>query len=219
LVNEAEAHRSGGKFVVRIDDTHPYWCHLISKGRRDQYYEEYQEQLNPFVKVDAWQRQSWMPTLQEIIGNNPFLENLRPPIWGDTVTIEWKTDESQKIQQCDRHLTMQRVIWDFYEGINLLIRGDDLITEAHFYEYWGSELQLPKIRQIYIPRLMAQNQKDEIRDTVSKSGGKFVLGTQIDKFGIEETMYWLRLSCLIDVDEGFFVENIKWNPVVKGLID
>ena len=37
LVNEMEAHRTGGKFIVRVDDTQDIWNHWIKKDERDKY--------------------------------------------------------------------------------------------------------------------------------------------------------------------------------------
>jgi len=57
LVNEAEAHHTGGKFIVRADDTQDYWNHWMKKDQQDKYYEEYQEQLGFFMNVDVWELQ------------------------------------------------------------------------------------------------------------------------------------------------------------------
>ena len=44
LVNEVEAHRSGGKFYIRVDDTQDCWVVRLGKKQIDKYYLEYREQ-------------------------------------------------------------------------------------------------------------------------------------------------------------------------------
>lgn len=216
LVNAAEAHRTGGKFIIRADDTQDLWNHWIKKDQREKYYEEYQEQLGLFVDVDVWERQSQMLTPEEIIGNNPLLQCLPPSSWGSTMTIEWRADINQRVFQYDLSSVIEKVIWDYWQKVNLLIRGDDLITEAQLYEHVATVLRLAIVRQIYLPKLVTINLQDDIRSSISKTDRVYSLETQIDTFGVDATMNLLKKSCLIDPDGEFFVDNIKSNPVAKG---
>ncbi len=216
LVNVNEAHRSGGKFTVRVDDSQAYWQHHMGTKLLEQYYLEYHEQLSRFMKVDLWERQSEMPEAEGIIGNNPFLETIPRQMWQPSPTVEWKATINQTIWQYSPYITLEKVIWDYYEGINLLIRGEDLVTEANLYEYYGITLGLPRVRQIFIPRLTQPNQQDLGWASLSKSAGTYTLEKQLTSFSLEEIIDWLGKSCLIEPKEGFFVDNIKRNPVVQG---
>lgn len=224
LVNEVEAHSAGGKFIVRIDDTQGIWRHRLGKNLSEQYCADYQEQLNRFMKIDVWHRQSQLPRPEEIIGVSEFLKSLPKPQWfGGTTQVEWKKESDQKSWQYSPYLTAEKVIWDFWESVNLLIRGDDLITEANLYDYFVEEIGLPRIQQVYISRLMSEDRKntvsevDILRHGISKTFGAYKLETQINEFGVEKTLKLLKKSCLIDPDGEFLVENIKSNPVITGL--
>ena len=216
LVNAAEAHCTGGKFIVRVDDTQAIWNHWIKKEQRDRYYEEYQAQLGVFVDVDVWERQSQMLTSEEIIGDNPLLKCLPVPDWGRMVTIEWRADINMRVMQYFFSIVIEKVIWDYWQKVSLLIRGEDLITEAQLYEHLTVILGLPKVRQIYLPKLMASNLRDDIRTFISKTERLYSLETQINEFGIDTTLEFLKTSCLVDPKGEFFVDNIKSNPIAKG---
>jgi len=216
LVNAAEAHRTGGKFIIRVDDTQAVWNHWIKKEQREKYYEDYQEQLGLFVDVNVWERQSQMLTPEEIIGDNPILKCPPPPSWGANINIEWRANIDQRVFQYHFYSVVEKVIWDYWQKVNLLIRGDDLITEAQLYEHITTILGFGIVRQIYLPKLMSINLRDDIRAEVSKTNKLYTLETQIDAFGIDETMNLLKEACLIDPDGEFFVDNIKSNPVARG---
>ena len=169
LVNATEAHRTGGKFIIRVDDTQDIWNHWIKKEQRDKYYDEYQKQLSYFVDVDVWERQSQMLTLEEIMGDNPLLKCLpAPQFCGPATTIEWREDINQRVFQYDLPLVVEKVIWDYCQKVNLLIRGDDLITEAQLYEHLTSILRIPKVHQIYLSKLVSIKLQDDIRTSISK---------------------------------------------------
>ena len=216
LVNEAEAHRTGGKFIVRVDDTALLWRNMMKADERAKYYEDYQEQLGIFVDVDVWVLQSQMPTVEEIRGDLCILKKY-PILWCDRHPVEWKAAIHQKVWPYAPRSTMEKVIWDFHQGVNLLIRGDDLISEANLYAHFIEELGVARLRQIYLPRLVTQDQQDKITSSVSKTDNVYLLETQIKELGVEETLYCMRHSCLIDPEGGFYVDNIKPNPIVQGL--
>ena len=215
LVNEAEAHCTGGIFIVRMEDTQPYWCNTMKKDEQAKYYEEYQEQLSLFMDVDVWDLQSQMPAPEEIIGDFPILKKYPIIFWGNS-PVEWKAVIHQKVWSYSPRATVEKVVWDFWEGVNLLIRGDDLLSEANLYAHFIEEIGLPRMRQIYLPRLVTQDQQDKIISPISKTDRVYLLETQIKELGVEETLYCMRHSCLIDPEGGFYVDNIKPNPIAQG---
>lgn len=216
LVNATEAHYTGGKFIVRADDTHDLWNHWIKKDERDLYWKDYQEQLGLFMDVDVWERASEMLTPREIIGDNPHLECLPRQAWGNMQKIEWRVEANMRVFNYDFRDVIEKVIWDYHQKVNLLIRGEDLITEAQLYEHVTYILGLPAMRQIYLPKLMASTQQDDIRTSISKSERVYSLEKQIPEFGVEGTLSLLRKACLIDPQGEFLAANIKPNPIAKG---
>lgn len=218
LVNEAEAHRSGGKFIVRVDDTHEYWIRKLGQKLLDQYSLEYRAQLSRFMVIDVWHRQSSLPTPEEIIGEHPLLDMLpRPRWWGEPGhVIEWRTDINQQVWDYSPRPTFEKVVWDFHEGINLLIRGEDMVPEANLYSFFEAQLGLLRPHQVYLPRLMTKARQELAELGISKTFGTYQLQAQLDKFGAEEVLNSLKKSCLIDTEGGFFVENITWNPTAVG---
>lgn len=222
LVNATEAHCNNGEFIVRVDDTQGIWNQRFDKKLRDQYYNEYQEQLSRFMKIDTWHLQSQMPSAEEIIGDNPILKALPKPAWYGTFTVEWRALLNQIVWQYSPYMTAEKTIWDFWEGVSLLIRGDDLLSEANLYEHFVELFGLPRIPHVYVPRLAASSLKDEVKtveavkEGLSKTFGKYRLATQLDEFSIEEILHRLKKSCLIDPEGEFLVENIKMYPIMEG---
>ena len=218
LVNEAEAHRSGGKFIVRVNDIHMYWTRKLGKELLNQYSKEYQEQLSRFMTIDVWDLESLLPTPEEIIGEHPLLDMLpRPRWWGEPGhVIEWRTDINQQVWDYSPRPTFEKVVWDFHEGINLLIRGEDIVTEANLYSFFEAQLGFLRPHQIYLPRLMTKARQELTEMGISKTYGTYQLKTQLDKFGQKEVLNLLKKSCLIEPEGEFFVENIKWNPTAEG---
>ena len=222
LVNATEAHCNNGEFIVRVDDTQEIWNHRFDKKLRDQYNNEYQEQLSHFMKVDTWHRQSQMPSMEEIMGDNPIIKALPKPHWYGTFTAQWRGLHEQVLWQYDPYHTAEKTVWDFWEGVNLLIRGDDMLSESNLYDHFVELLGLPRIHQVYVPRLAAAASEDvvktvaAIREGLSKTFGKYRLTTQLDEFSIEEILHRLKQSCLIDPEGEFLVENIKTYPIIDG---
>ena len=216
LVNEREAHRSGGQFIVRIDDTQKYWRHKLGIELLDQCHDEYYAQLHRFLVIDKWERQSNMPSIETIMDISP-LENIVPkPRWFHDLIADWVSDPDMAMYPYAPAFTFEKVIWDFYEGVNWLIRGEDLATEVALYDFFADVLGLPRMRQTLLPRLRAKNRGELGRTAVSKTLRNYNLSKQIDKFGTEGVLEYLKQSCLIDPEKEFYVENIKWNPTVIG---
>ena len=225
LVNATEAHRTGGRFSVRVDDTQPYWVHNLGKKLIDQYTSDYCKQLSRFMVVDDWLRQSTLPSMREIMGEQDILDWIPKQGWIHKKTVEIVSDPTMSVYPYDSHLTIEKVIWDFHAGVTYLIRGEDMITESSLYAHFADVLGLPLIHQVYLPRLRA-NDRDEIgmddielARTLSKTFRTYRLETQIDALGIQGVLDNLKLSCLVDPSGEFLVENIKWNPTVVGFTE
>ena len=116
LVNEAEAHRSGGKFTVRVDDANAYWVLNMGKRLIDQYFNMYQSQIERFMKVDVWHRESQLPQPKDIIGDHNILRMLGPRPWWKVSEIEWRAGDTSWVWPYSPTATFEKVIWDFWEG-------------------------------------------------------------------------------------------------------
>ena len=200
LVNATEAHRTGGRFSVRVDDTQPYWVHNLGKKLIDQYASEYHEQLSRFMVIDDWLRQSTLPSMHEIVGETYVLGRLPRKRWINDKIVEITSDPTMAVYPYDYYLTVEKVIWDFYAGVNYLIRGEDMLTESSLYAYFDDMLGIPIIKQVYLPRLRA-NDRDEIGTddielarTLSKTFRTYRLGTQIDRLGIQGAVSYTHLT-------------------------
>lgn len=213
LVNEVEAHRTGGKFIVRVDDTQAHWEARLGRKRIDQYYVEYQELLNLFMLVDVWHKQSQMPTPRDIIGVHDVL-NAYSRKFDNGDRVEYQERFGREWQGYSPQYLVEKVILDYYENTSLLIRGEDLITESNLYSHFIEEIGLPRVHQVYLPYL----ERDESGERVSKSAGTYNLEKQLDAFGIEGILSRLRESCLIDLEGEFVIDNIKRRPIVQGFI-
>jgi glutamyl/glutaminyl-tRNA synthetase len=217
LVNVSEAHRSGGKFIVRIDDTQEYWKHNLGQKLIDQFNDIFHEQLCRFMDIDKWERQSSLPKAEEIIAEHYLPAFVPKERWLHDQVAEWIQDPEMMMYPYAPRYTLEKVIWDFSEGVNWLIRGEDLVVETSLYDFFVDIIGIPRMRHTYVPRLRAKDREEISVTAISKTFRNYQLQTQIDQFGIDGTLEFLKQSCLVDIDKGFFVENIKWNPTIVGL--
>ena len=222
LVNEREAHRSGGRFLIRIDDTQEYWKDQIGLASRG-IGERYISQIEMFMDVDKVEWQSEMPEPKRLIGKhqlniyNTIFDNVEKEQMVYIQICDWIPDGDMQMYPYTSKYTFEKAMWDFYEGTNWLIRGEDLVSEAAFYAFFTTLFGLPWVMQTYLPRLRAEN-RQELRNTapISKKCGNYQLSKQITKLGVDGVMQNLKQSCLIDPEGDFFLENIKWNPTIVG---
>lgn len=217
LVNEREAHRSGGKFIVRIDDTQEYWVHEFGRKLVNQFADNYEQELRRFMVIDTCEMQSNLPMAETIMDLSPYpyLKELKSK-WLHDQTPEWLPDPDMVMYPYTAKYTLEKVIWDMYERVNWLIRGEDLVTETSLYDYFVDVLGVPRMRHTFIPRLRANFREELMPIGISKSMGKYRVSKQLDKFGVTQTLDFLKSSCLKDPKGEFDLENIKWNPTIVG---
>jgi len=82
------------------------------------------------------------------------------------LVCEWIPDRDMMMYPYTTHFTFEKVVWDYYEGVNWIIRGEDLVTEAAFYHFFADLFGFPWVLQTYLPRLRANN-REELRNTTS----------------------------------------------------
>jgi hypothetical protein len=214
LVNATEAHRSGGKFFLRVDDDQYAWRKRLGDREVDRLAVKYYTDLSLFMHIDRFELQSKLPKIQELIDVSEVINFIPKKRFEYDDLPEWTVHPDMEMYPYAPMLTLEKVIWDYFEGVRWLIRGEDLISEANLYSFFVDILGLPRVRQTYIPRLKTQ-QGGELF-TVSKSFHIYQLCDQIDELGANTVLEFLKQSCLINPDGEFVVENIKCNPTIVG---
>jgi hypothetical protein len=216
LVNAREAHKSNGEFILRIDDTQEYWNKQLGSTLVKQLGNDYIDELSQFMFIDKIEWQSELPCFaytNEVQGLNGWVHH--PSFIHDDVP-EWIPDPNTILYPFTAWYTFEKVLWDYVDKVNWLIRGEDLITEFSLYEFFRDALHLPRVRHTYLPRLRTEEQKELAG--VSKTFGSYKLCDQLKLFGVDGTLDYLRQSCLINVDGDFEVANIKCRPTIVGFV-
>ena len=213
LVNEAEAHATGGKFIFRFEDDQTGWVLQCGQAEIDRLMAEMIEDIKWLgIPVDEWQYQSQMrPMVDE------WTKALAPMDLGlkRRVFFDQQPDliyrEVYGSYPYAPYLTSDRVIMDMISGINLLIRGDDLVSEfclyAFFCEFYGTFLP----RHVYVPRLQLPHR--ELLAEISKTTGNHkISGFRERGVDPEELRLMLGVSCLKDPDEPWMLRNLLKEP-------
>ena len=222
LVNAWEAHSTGGKFSVRFDDAKDC-TYTWASGDFDmvaRYRERQLADLEQFVKVDfarseledLW-RLCQIPKILRVeqdthrpIHNYYYPEMAQFPGLAD--------DRRGEHYPCVPHWTAEKDYLDMEDGINWLIRGDDLISEFSLYQYFCQLLDAPLVRHTYMPRLQPRSGR---MDTISKSQGGFTIWGALERYGGPDgVMEILGVACLKDPDGHFSVDNIKPQPALPA---
>jgi hypothetical protein len=99
------------------------------------------------------------------------------------------------------------------DNINLLIRGDDLITEFSLYCEWREKLGQPQFLHAYIPRLDLESNRGV--QQISKTFGGYKIGDMVNIYTIPGVLEMLKEGCLIDPTGEFDLNNLKANPRLR----
>jgi glutamyl/glutaminyl-tRNA synthetase len=116
-------------------------------------------------------------------------------------------------------LTVLKVIMDHRQGVGVLIRGDDLLTEYSLYRYFEDLLafEVP-IPQIFLPRLKLQAGSELKSSAYATEISKTIGNLAIQSFrraGLQpfEVLAILADTCLVDPARGWGLANLKPQPV------
>lgn len=212
LVNEYEAHKSNGKFIMRYDDNQFKWNAV---EHTDKHYKKIiEDQMNWLgIHVDKYTSQ-----LETEVETDKMLYYLNK---GPISVQEMKTNIVQipHIINPTNHdpypyvpwLTARKVVDDFLDEVTLKIRGDDLISEYALYSYFCDLWGLPQPTQWFLPRLFTE--EGEKLTNVSKTKGNWKLSTIINS-GIRPSILIEKLAyyCLIDPNREWSLDNIQPYP-------
>jgi hypothetical protein len=224
LVNEHEAHISGGLFGVRHDDTQRWWNWKSPPAQIEAWKNLMREDLEWMgIKVDWWMSDSDMhDEIMELaahVGTKPPLE----PFCYDQLPEDIGQDGEPQYPYAP-YYTWFKVLADMYgatgtgaEVTNLLIRGADIKSEFSLYCYFTETFGFPRVRHVYLPRLNMVSSGQNGLEAVSKTNGKLKVCDMrrrgVTPLMIEEA---LRESCLKDECGCWSIDNIKKNPVWNG---
>ena len=218
LVNEAEAHDNGGKFTLRFENNQKEWVYRVEEDHRQIYMASILDDLLWMnIKIDDVLYQSQMEDdyrrllnhlngTTDLFVQDRFMFDNQPELtWTNAVPYPYAP-----------YLTAEKVLLDCMSYINLLIRGEDLITEFSLYSYFCEIWGLPKVRQVYLPRLRVEP-NNELQTEVSKATGNFkVKGYREHGYSAVELKEKLAEACLIDPQGKWLLKNIKARPIWNG---
>lgn len=217
LVNQAEAHRTRGIFVLRIEDDQDFWIWKCGAEKTRQYCEDIVSDLDWLgIVADTVYLQSQKHS-EVKRAYDLFLQNK----WFD---VECKfTFMAAQVHGMDEvvfypyapRLTIDKVIMDALDSINLLIRGFDLVTENNFYEFCCDLLGIIPPHMHYLPRLVKKDGGQLI--PLSKTEGGFKISDYRNRgYKPDDVLDLLRQSCLIDPSGSWLISNVKDNPIWVG---
>ena len=205
LINESMAHESGGDFVVRFDDTHPIRLEKFGKDRTELMRQGQQDDLTWLgIEPNIWIRQS------DVIGEvHEYLASKFPVFKDDHACIApvLLGDDFTPIYPYTPTLTAEKVVMDYFEGVNLLVRGIDLMSEYGLYQYYCEALGLPQPKHIYLPRL-----KWSHGDMSKTFGSQTISDLRYSGYTPEQVRGLVETSCLRHPSNGWVLHNLKGLP-------
>lgn len=214
LVNEAEAHATGGKFIVRIEDDQENWVLQCGRDGTAEIVRGMIDDINWLgIHVDEWQLQSQMHDKRDEWINflQPYDLRLQKRVFFDQQPELTYRDVYGTFPYAP-YLTMEHVVYDAMSGINLVIRGDDLVSEYGLYAFFCEFFGTFRPRHVYIPRL--QLPKSELLADISKTTGNHQVASFRERgMDPEELHAKLRASCLKDPDELWTLPNLLKEPI------
>jgi glutamyl/glutaminyl-tRNA synthetase len=228
LLNYHAAKSTGGRFVVRFDDDQPHWRIAIG--------EEAMDRAAGWVKEDL----EWLGLTPDLYSseraerakNEDWIEQelyLYTKILPDREIDDFTVMRYQpKIKThgwpypYTPYLTAVKVAQDHREGIDTLIRGDDLVDEFSLYCWLCEVAMIPKPAFYYVPRMMRNNGAmggglTELTDVSKMLGGCSVKEYRDAGWEPGELVEMLAESALVDPKLGWAYENVRKQPVVRRM--
>lgn len=200
-VNYAWAHQVGGRFILRYDDLAPGLAG-DDTTRQVEWAAEGEELLRAAGVVPdcvSYVSKYQVPDLPlRIESRNTWLRQPALEGWKDVA--------------CSPALVAARVRADIEEGVDVVIRGEELAPELQLYEYLNQHLGGSPRHLVYLPRLRVRV-KGQLT-TISKTYGNLQLR---DIYSNYEPAYWLervREVGLISPDKPVSLDNIYPDPVL-----
>lgn len=205
LVNESMARESGGRFIVRWDDSHSLYIanfgkdkiFLIRQGQRDDL-----EWLG--LKPDAWINQSDVieDVRKRIAGKVNVFADENPTTYPELIG-----DDYTPLYPFTPMLTAEKVIMDNDEGVNMLVRGIDLLSEYSLYQYYCKLFGLSSPEHIYLPRL-----KWAHGDMSKTFGSQSISDLRYSGYTPGQVRDMVGKACLRNAPNGWTLRNLMGEP-------
>jgi glutamyl/glutaminyl-tRNA synthetase len=205
LINEALALDNGGCFHVRFDDTDSYQIRMVGKERMALIRQEQRGQLE-WLGLCAASYTSQLDTLAEVhdwldkrialmLNEDPVA---KPEVIGDDYMPMFPLAPMS---------TAEKVVWDHIQGVNLLVRGVDLLSEYSLYQYFCRLLNVPQPKHVYLPRLKWS------RGDMSKSFGAASIGElRADGYTPQAVRDIVAEAALRHPPNGWTLQNLRGAP-------
>jgi len=133
LVNQHEAHASGGKFIIRLDDTQPVWNWKLGEQVED-FKVLLLEDLDWLgIRPDDLSSQSGL--MEDTLNLADYLHYPLPEVRFSYPTGAEVIGQAHSYPYAER-LTAEHVLMDYLEGVNWCIRGMDLLSEDCLYQHF-----------------------------------------------------------------------------------
>lgn len=218
LVNQAEARRGKGRFIVRFEDNAVEWLLRVNHDKQLEYAHGMIEDLEWLgIRADEYQYQSQMEDKLHdailMLNGGELKEEHRISFDGLTPNVPYL---NYAVATYNPHLTAERVILDALSGINFVIRGEDLITEYALYYNFCDRWGLPRPEHAYLARLTMADGA-ELLPQISKTTGNNKIQTYRENgMSADELLSKLRKACLKDQTGDWVISNLKARPVWNG---
>ena len=223
-VNEAEAHANNGKFVVRFDDNQAAYDYGVSwtgarMGPEDirRVKEQMIEDLLWLnVMVDGWssqrEREKRVDEFLVFLNGGEGLRVRKSYTSQTNPEVHWTGFDTA--YPYVPWLTAEKVLFDYLDGCNLLIRGEDLLGEWALYHYFTDLWGLPAPRQVFLKRLKLEG-GTELLDISKTRGAGTIRSFREMGWSPEKLKMMLAEACLIDPNAPWLISNCKVDPVWK----
>lgn len=216
LVNKAEAAAAGGILRVRWDDAQSFWNNQFGPEKIADFKLSMKDGLD-WAGIDAVyssEEESGVfddVRVREYIPADGGLSGIYhvPEVAGEPRPYPYAP-----------HLTAAKVIADAHEGIGIVIRGTDLLSENALYAYFCEEFGYKVPRMVYLPKLKQVTNCGYYADhqdlaDVSKSattGTDWSISVLKKRFAPERLIQKLAECCLRDPDKGWLISNVRPCP-------
>jgi glutamyl/glutaminyl-tRNA synthetase len=219
LVNEYEARQQGGVMHLVFDDLQIHWTRFRSSPEEmnryaDRIYDDLVWMNIPMGEVIR--TTDILPVVREKLSRifgyvePPQRTGYHPGI--DSPTVVGMLDAPYPYTP---GMVPTKVFIDFMLKVSKLIRGVDLITEFSLYEHWVHWFNLPRVRHVYLPRLICVDEPGGPVVPIAKTHKNLTV-RGLREMGLTPALIedLLKCACLKDVDGPWSVDNIREVPVV-----
>lgn len=216
LVNQYEARRTGGDFVLRFDDNTRVWIErcggrdvmraIAERQQQDlawlgiepdvvTYQSENERYIMEFLACSKW---------QHVVDHFPC-SGVNPLV---------VSDQMGHVGGLTSSITAEKVVADHWDGVDLLIRGLELLAEDHHYTYLCELFGFAPPRSVYLPRLMAEGGGD--LSNISKTAGNWsIRDVRAAGHDPHDVLAILARACLRDPGGEWAIDNVRVHPTLS----